>query len=190
MRTNNEKLYYSNLRLWLGQRDAAATALSLRSRAAGPQHLESGRGAARVAARTEPPAAAARAGARSGALRAQPQAARAADSQAGAEIHRIAERTLEKRTPHQGSRAGASGEHHGTLTIATTHTQARYALPDVIRRFAQRYPHVQLSLRQGTPADVSHLVASGAPTCRSPPSPSSRCRTSCSCRATSCTASC
>jgi LysR family cys regulon transcriptional activator len=32
----------------------------------------------------------------------------------------------------------------------------------VIRRFAQRYPHVQLSLRQGTPADVSQLVASGA----------------------------
>jgi LysR family cys regulon transcriptional activator len=32
----------------------------------------------------------------------------------------------------------------------------------VIRRFAERYPQVQLSLRQGTPADVSYLVASGA----------------------------
>jgi serine/threonine protein kinase len=37
----------------------------------------------------------------------------------------------------------------------------RYALPDVIRRFAQRFPRVQLSLRQGTPAEVSYLVASG-----------------------------
>ena len=41
-------------------------------------------------------------------------------------------------------------------------TQARYALPGVIRRFTQRYPDVQLSLRQGTPGDVSYLVASGA----------------------------
>ena len=55
-----------------------------------------------------------------------------------------------------------AGEHHGALTIATTHTQARYALPDVIRRFANRYPQVNLSLRQGTPVDVSRLVASGA----------------------------
>lgn len=83
-------------------------------------------------------------------------------SQGGGEIHRLAERTLEGARNIKEAAREHAGEHHGTLTIATTHTQARYALPDVIRRFAQRYPQVQLSLRQGTPGDVSHLVASGA----------------------------
>ena len=54
-----------------------------------------------------------------------------------------------------------SEEDTGSLTVATTHTQARYALPDVVRRFAQRYPKVRLMLRQGTPAEVTALVASG-----------------------------
>ena len=83
-------------------------------------------------------------------------------SPAGDEIQRIAERTLEGARNIREAAREHMGENHGALTIATTHTQARYALPDVIRRFAQRYPHVQLSLRQGTPADVSDLVASGA----------------------------
>src|SRR5688572_10358980 len=42
-------------------------------------------------------------------------------------------------------------EDKGRLTIATTHTQARYALPHVIHRFTKRYPGVRLSLRQGSP---------------------------------------
>jgi LysR family cys regulon transcriptional activator len=81
---------------------------------------------------------------------------------AGTEIHHNAERTLESARNVMEAAREHAGEHLGSLTIATTHTQARYALPEVIRRFAQRYPHVQLSLRQGTPADVSQLVASGA----------------------------
>jgi LysR family cys regulon transcriptional activator len=81
---------------------------------------------------------------------------------AGSEIHDNAERTLAAaRNVREAAREHA-GENTGTLTVATTHTQARYALPDVIRRFTGRYPGVQLSLRQGTPAEVSHLVASGA----------------------------
>lgn len=83
-------------------------------------------------------------------------------SEAGAEIHRIAQHTLESARNIREAAREHAGEHHGSLTIATTHTQARYALPGVIRRFAQRYPDVQLSLRQGTPADVSYLVISGA----------------------------
>ena len=82
-------------------------------------------------------------------------------SEAGAEIHAIAERTLGSANAIRQAAQEHAGE-HGALTIATTHTQARYALPDVIQRFSQRYPHVRLSLRQGTPADVSSLVASGA----------------------------
>ncbi|MCW5603177.1 MAG: hypothetical protein KIT18_01305 [Burkholderiales bacterium] len=68
--------------------------------------------------------------------------------------------------------------------IATTHTQARYALPAVIKRFAARYPKV-LSLRQGTPAEVSHLVSSGNADLPSRPSRSNPRRTSCSCHVTS-----
>ncbi len=50
---------------------------------------------------------------------------------------------------------------NGRLTIATTHTQARYALPQVIHRFTKRYPDVRLSLRQGSPTQISELVTSG-----------------------------
>lgn len=50
---------------------------------------------------------------------------------------------------------------NGRLTIATTHTQARYALPQVIHRFTKRYPGVRLSLRQGSPTQISELVTSG-----------------------------
>ena len=52
-------------------------------------------------------------------------------------------------------------ENHGSLTIATTHTQARYALPQVIERFTRRYPDVRLSLRQGSPTQIWELVSSG-----------------------------
>jgi LysR family cys regulon transcriptional activator len=54
-----------------------------------------------------------------------------------------------------------SSEDRGALVIATTHTQARYALPSVISRFTQRYPKVRLSLRQGSPQDIAELVKSG-----------------------------
>lgn len=54
---------------------------------------------------------------------------------------------------------GAQGS--GSLVIATTHTQARYALPQVIQRFIQRYPKVRLSLREGSPRQISELILSG-----------------------------
>ncbi|MGE5465689.1 MAG: CysB family HTH-type transcriptional regulator [Methanocella sp.] len=82
-------------------------------------------------------------------------------TEAGGELVALAERTLADARSIKEAAKEHAGHQHGTLTIATTHTQARYALPDVIRRFAQRYPRVQLSLRQGTPAEVSYLVASG-----------------------------
>jgi LysR family cys regulon transcriptional activator len=52
-------------------------------------------------------------------------------------------------------------EDAGSLTIATTHTQARYALPPVIKRFREKYPAVRLSLRQGSPTQISELTTSG-----------------------------
>ncbi|HEY7944008.1 MAG: CysB family HTH-type transcriptional regulator [Burkholderiales bacterium] len=54
-------------------------------------------------------------------------------------------------------RVGAEfkSEDTGTLAIATTHTQARYVLPPVLKRFAERYPKVRLLLHQGNPAQVA-----------------------------------
>ncbi|MCC6534406.1 MAG: CysB family HTH-type transcriptional regulator [Burkholderiales bacterium] len=46
----------------------------------------------------------------------------------------------------------------GDFAVATTHTQARYTLPDVVERFQHAYPKVRLSLRQGTPAQCCELV--------------------------------
>ena len=54
-------------------------------------------------------------------------------------------------------RVGAEfkSEDTGTLAIATTHMQARYVLPPVLKRFAERYPKVRLLLRQGNPMQVA-----------------------------------
>jgi LysR family transcriptional regulator, cys regulon transcriptional activator len=49
----------------------------------------------------------------------------------------------------------------GSLAIATTHTQARYALPPVIKTFSERYPNVRLHLHQGNPMQIAQLAASG-----------------------------
>lgn len=49
----------------------------------------------------------------------------------------------------------------GTFIIATTHTQARYVLPPIIKRFIERHPKIRLSLRQGSPIEISTWVSSG-----------------------------
>jgi LysR family cys regulon transcriptional activator len=53
-------------------------------------------------------------------------------------------------------------EDEGTLAIATTHTQARYVLPPVLRDFVARYPKVKLELHQGNPVQVAEATARGA----------------------------
>ena len=50
---------------------------------------------------------------------------------------------------------------NGRLSIAATHTQARYALPSAVRDFRQRYPHVTLNLHQGSPKEVAQMLISG-----------------------------
>ncbi|ANQ83521.1 HTH-type transcriptional regulator CysB [Azoarcus olearius] len=55
-----------------------------------------------------------------------------------------------------------SNEAAGGLSIATTHTQARYALPPVVREFMRRYPQVKLSLHQGSPHQVCEMVLDGS----------------------------
>jgi LysR family cys regulon transcriptional activator len=49
-------------------------------------------------------------------------------------------------------------EGKGSLSIGTTHTQARYVLPDVIREFRNRYPNVRLNLHQGTSEQIAEMV--------------------------------
>lgn len=79
----------------------------------------------------------------------------------GQEVAVIVERMLVdagnlKRLAAQFSESGA-----GSLTVATTHTQARYALPPVVARFKAAYPKVQLTLAQASPTEIAAMLISG-----------------------------
>ncbi len=52
-------------------------------------------------------------------------------------------------------------ENRGDLSIATTHTQARHALPQVVGAFRSRYPNVHLHMHQGTPMQIAEMAARG-----------------------------
>jgi len=49
----------------------------------------------------------------------------------------------------------------GLLSIAATHSQARYALPAAVQEFRQQFPHVKLHLHQGSPRQVAQMLLSG-----------------------------
>jgi LysR family cys regulon transcriptional activator len=49
----------------------------------------------------------------------------------------------------------------GTLSIAATHTQARYVLPEPVAQLRRRFPKVQVSLHQGSPAEVAQMLLDG-----------------------------
>lgn len=66
----------------------------------------------------------------------------------GRTIVAIAQRVLKEADNLKQAGKEFASETTGGLTIATTHTQARYALPQVIKRFVTRYPEVRLSLHQ------------------------------------------
>jgi len=79
----------------------------------------------------------------------------------GRAILEIAERILKDTENLKQVAREFGAEGRGELAVATTHTQARYALPTVIQRFIQRYPKVRLSLREGSPQQISELMQSG-----------------------------
>ena len=79
----------------------------------------------------------------------------------GKAILKIAERMIQDTENLKRVSQEFTHQAGGTLTIATTHTQARYVLPSVIKRFTMRYPDVRLILRQGSPTQISALVTSG-----------------------------
>jgi len=79
----------------------------------------------------------------------------------GKAVLEIAERML--RDAENIKRVGeefAAGD-SGRLVIATTHTQARYALPAVVARFVERHPKVRLSMHQGSPTQIAEWTLKG-----------------------------
>jgi len=54
-----------------------------------------------------------------------------------------------------------SSSDQGQLVIATTHTQARYALPQVVAAFRSTYPKVRLTLQQGSPTEIATMLSNG-----------------------------
>ncbi|GHT90107.1 CysB family transcriptional regulator [Betaproteobacteria bacterium] len=54
-----------------------------------------------------------------------------------------------------------SNRESGNFVLATTHTQARYALPQVIKWFKETYPKVHLVLHQGGPKEIADMLAVG-----------------------------
>ena len=79
----------------------------------------------------------------------------------GRAILEIAERMLRDAKNLKQVGQEFANEASGSLTSATTHTQARYALPSAIKHFTARYPKVRLILRQGNPTQIAELVTSG-----------------------------
>jgi LysR family cys regulon transcriptional activator len=79
----------------------------------------------------------------------------------GKNILELAERVM--RDMENIKRVGEEFSHEdaGTLTVATTHTQARYRLPAAVKTFMQQYPQVKLNIHQGNPTQVADQVASG-----------------------------
>ncbi|CFW17880.1 Cys regulon transcriptional activator CysB [Vibrio cholerae] len=80
---------------------------------------------------------------------------------AGEHIVRIAMEILSRVESIKAVAAEHTHPEMGTLNISTTHTQARYALPEVIKGFTKRYPRVSLHMHQGTPTQMSEAIAKG-----------------------------
>lgn len=79
----------------------------------------------------------------------------------GREVLKIAERLLRDIDNLRSVGQEFGAEESGTLTLATTHTQARYVLPPIIGEFLKRHPNVRVNLRQGSPAEVCERVLAG-----------------------------
>jgi LysR family cys regulon transcriptional activator len=79
----------------------------------------------------------------------------------GQAVLAIAERLLAEAANLKRAGAEFAGEKLGTLTIAATHTQARYALPKAVAAFKRRYPDVQIVIHQGNPTQICEQVAAG-----------------------------
>ncbi|MGR9105522.1 MAG: HTH-type transcriptional regulator CysB [Gammaproteobacteria bacterium] len=82
-------------------------------------------------------------------------------TEAGKEILEVAGQILDQVDRIRGIADEFCDNRKGTLSIATTHTQARYALPAVVETFMSRFPGVTLTIHQGTPTQISDLASRG-----------------------------
>ncbi|MEX0447151.1 HTH-type transcriptional regulator CysB [Xenorhabdus sp. SGI246] len=80
---------------------------------------------------------------------------------AGEEIVRISREVLSKIDSIRSVASEHTYPDRGSLYIATTHTQARYALPPIIKGFIKRYPNVSLHMHQGSPTQIAEEVCKG-----------------------------
>ena len=81
-------------------------------------------------------------------------------TQSGQRVVERAQRILRETQAIKGMSLDVRDSQRGTLSIATTHTQARYVLPPVIAKFREKYPKVRLHLHQGTSEQISEMLAS------------------------------
>ena len=79
----------------------------------------------------------------------------------GKELVPVVERILRDTQNLKNIADQYASREQGNLTIATTHTQARYALPEVIKQFKDRYPKVHLTLHQGGPTEIAEMLVQG-----------------------------
>jgi len=79
---------------------------------------------------------------------------------AGQQVIERALRILQEASAIRSLSTELRDEGKGSLSIGTTHTQARYVLPEVIRGFRGSYPQVRLNLHQGTSEQIAEMVAS------------------------------
>ena len=80
---------------------------------------------------------------------------------AGHEILRSANRIIKDTYELKQLAQEYSDEKKGSFSIATSHTQARYVLPPIIKDFRRLYPEVSLVIHQGSPEQIHELVSSG-----------------------------
>ena len=79
----------------------------------------------------------------------------------GKRVLEIAERILREADNIKRVGEEFAGGDTGRLAIATTHTQARYALPSVVKIFVERHPKVRLSMHQGSPTQIAEWTIRG-----------------------------
>ncbi|MBN9123704.1 MAG: transcriptional regulator [Nitrosospira sp. 56-18] len=79
----------------------------------------------------------------------------------GKELARIVERILLDARNIKRLAQQFSDQEQGYLTIATTHTQAQYALPPVVTQFKKAFPQVHLVLHQSSPGEIVSMLLDG-----------------------------
>jgi LysR family cys regulon transcriptional activator len=79
----------------------------------------------------------------------------------GKEVLHIVERLLLEAENLQRAGETYSGMTTGTLSIAATHTQTRYVLPNAVQHFRTAFPHVRIALQQSAPEHIAEWVLSG-----------------------------